>query len=71
MSMNNTKKEILNRCENVEVTTARNSMGCTENWYNPSWALVEVFGIEKLMVMSETELQNLARLAEEISEGLY
>ena len=29
-----TKEEIINGIKNVTLTTARNSMGCSENWYN-------------------------------------
>ena len=65
------KEKILNEIENCEITPLHNSMGCSENWYNPYYAMKETFTREELNDMSETELNNLIRLAEAISEGLY
>lgn len=65
------KAEILNEITNVKETEARNSMGCSESWYNPYFALNETFSMEQLSEMSETELNNLIKLAETIGEGLY
>lgn len=65
------KAEIINEITNVIETEARNSMGCSESWYNPYFALKETFSMEQLSEMSETELNNLIKLAETIGEGLY
>ena len=46
-------------------------MGCDENWYNPYFAIKESFSLEEIEKMSEREIQNLVKLAGNISEGLY
>ena len=66
-----TKEEIINNIKNVGTTTARNSMGCSENWYNPYYAIKMTFSMEEIENMSEDELNNLVKLGENISEGLY
>ena len=66
-----TKTEIINNIKNVGMTTARNSMGCSENWYNPYYAIKMTFTMEEIENMSESELNNLVKLGENISEGLY
>ena len=66
-----TKTEIINAIKNVGTTTARNSMGCSENWYNPYYAIKMTFTMEEIESMSEGELNNLVKLGENISEGLY
>jgi hypothetical protein len=66
-----TKEEIINNIKNVGTTTARNSMGCSENWYNCYYAIKMTFTMEEIESMSEKELNNLVKLAETIAEGLY
>ena len=66
-----TKEEILKNVANVEETNAQNIMGCSENWYNPYYALRETFGTDKLEEMTEKELNNLITLAMNITEYLY
>jgi len=66
-----TKEEILNKVKNITTTTERNSMGCSENWYNWFYALRETFGIEKLEKMSEEELNDLLKLAEVLADAFY
>ena len=66
-----TKEEIINAIKNVGMTTARNRMGCSENWYNPYYAIKMTFSMEEIESMSEKELNNLVKLGENISEGLY
>ena len=66
-----TKEEIINNIKNVKTTTARNSMGCYENWYNCYYAIKETFTMEEIESMSEKELNNLVKLADNIAEGLY
>lgn len=66
-----TKEEILEKVKNCKTTTARNSMGCSENWYDPIYAIRETFETEVLEKMSEVELNNLIKLAQNISENLY
>jgi len=66
-----TKEEIINGIKNVGTTTARNSMGCSENWYNYFYAIKMTFTMEEIETMSEKELNNLIKLADNIAEGLY
>lgn len=46
-------------------------MGCSENWYNAYFAISETFSMEEIEAMSENELNNLVKLADNIAEGLY
>ena len=48
-----------------------NRMGCSEDWYDPYYAIYRTFSIEEVQSMSETEVNNLLKLAQSISEGLY
>ena len=66
-----TKEEIINNIKNVGTTTARNSMGCSENWYNVYYAIKMTFSIEEIENMSEKELNNLVKLGDSIADGLY
>ena len=66
-----TKEEIINAIKNVGTTTARNSMGCSENWYNAYFAIKMTFTMEEIEAMSEKELNDLVKLGDAISEGLY
>lgn len=66
-----TKEEIINNIKNVNTTTARNSMGCSENWYNSFYSIKMTFTMEEIESMSEKELNNLVKLADNIAEGLY
>ena len=50
---------------------AVNRMGCSESWYNPYYAIKETFSLEEVQAMSEREVENLVKLAWNISEGLY
>lgn len=65
------KEELLKYIDNPIITTARNSMGCSENWYNPYYAIKETFSREKIENMSESEIENLIELADEIGMALY
>lgn len=66
-----TKEEIINGIKNVKLTNARNSMGCSENWYNSYYAIKMTFSMEEIENMSEKELNNLVKLGNAISDGLY
>lgn len=65
-----TQKEAILK-EEIKGTFARNSMGCSENWYNAYWAIQNTFTREEIKKMSDVEVDNLVRLAESIGEGLY
>ena len=66
-----TKEKIIENIKNVKVTTARNSMGCSENWYNSFWAISQTFTMEEIEAMTEKELNDLVKLANNIADGLY
>lgn len=66
-----TKEKIIENIKNVKVTTARNSMGCSENWYNYFWAISQTFTMEEIEAMTEKELNDLVKLANNIADGLY
>lgn len=65
------REEIIKRIYSVESSNKKNRLGCSENWYNPLYSLKETFRKEELEFMNEKELENLLRLAYNISEGLY
>lgn len=68
-----TKEEIINNIKNTSLvgTSARNSMGCSENWYNVYFSIKMTFSMEEIENMSESELNNLVKLGNTIAEGLY
>ena len=68
-----TKEEIINNIKNTSLvgTSARNSMGCSENWYNVYFSIKMTFSMEEIESMSENELNNLVKLGNTIAEGLY
>ena len=49
----------------------KNLMGCNENWYDPFYAIRQTFSEKEIQIMTEIEVENLIRLANSISEGLY
>lgn len=49
----------------------RNRMGCLESWYNSYFAMKQTFTYEEIYSMSENEIANLLKLAENIQEALY
>ena len=53
------------------VTDARNRMGCSENWYNAYYAIKETFSIDEIEHMTNKEIENLVKLADEIGLALY
>ena len=60
------KEKLLEYINNPITTTMRNRMGCSENWYNPYYAIKETFSKKKIENMSEEEVENLVELAHEI-----
>ena len=65
------KEKLMEYINNPITTTARNSMGCSENWYNSYYAIKETFSVEEILSMSNKEIENLVKLADEIAEALY
>lgn len=65
------KQELLKYIANPKTTDNRNRMGCSENWYDPFYAVSQTFSIEEIQNMSYAEISNLFRLAISIEDGLY
>lgn len=49
----------------------RNSMGCSESFYNPYYLVGSAFKEAELKLMSDKELSNLLKLAKFASEVFY
>ena len=65
------KEQLLKDIESLKETTSRNSMGCSENWYDYVYAIKQTFTIQEIRSMDELEIEHLIKLAENISDGLY
>ena len=68
-----TKAEIIAGCISAVPSPipGHNRMGCSEDWYDPFYCLHETFSEGELGAMTEQELNNLYRLAAEITSALY
>ena len=66
-----TANEIIEEIKEFKPVFARNSMGCSENWYSFIYAMKETFTLDEIREMSDRECTLLKRLAERIQEGLY
>lgn len=55
----------------VKPSGARNIMGCSEDWYIAYYSIRKTFSKEEIEQMSEQEVENLVRLADNISDHLY
>lgn len=64
-------KELVEDNNNYRQTSTRNSMGCSENWYDPEWAICNTFSEDEILRMSDQEIDNLIKLGEAIGNGLY
>ena len=64
---------LLNKYYNneVELNDGHNRMGCSENWYDPFYAISQTFSADSVDKMSDKELDNLLNLASTIMEALY
>lgn len=65
------RRKLLEFYSNPETTTALNRMGCSENWYNPYYAITQTFSVSEIGIMADEEIDNLVRLAQNISDYLY
>ena len=66
-----TARRILEAIDNMKITTARNSMGCSENWYDFFYAMSQTFTREEIENMNERECTLLEKLTIKIQDGLY
>lgn len=67
----NEKEKLFEFINKPVETNTRNRMGCDENWYNSYYSISHTFTKEELEAMSESEIDNLVKLADSISESLY
>lgn len=68
---NMNKQELLEYMNNPKPISGVNIMGCSESWYDPYYAIYQTFTSDEVSAMSEREVTNLLKLAQNISEGLY
>lgn len=68
-----TKEELLAECKAAVSAPipGHNRMGCSESWYDPCYCMQSTFTEGELGAMTEQELNNLYRLAAEITSALY
>lgn len=65
------KEKLIEYINKPVLTDVRNRMGCSENWYNAYYAIKETFSIDEIQSMSDKEINNLVKLADEIGMALY
>lgn len=65
------KEKLIEYINKPVLTDARNRMGRSENWYNAYYAIKETFSIDEINSMSNKEVENLVKLADEIGMALY
>ena len=63
--------EIIEGIKKFKEQKYRNSMGCSENWYDFFFAMKETFTTEEIQSMTDRECELLERLATNIQDGLY
>lgn len=66
-----TKEQLLKYCNTAKPIPGRNSMGCSESWYDPFFCIQQFFTEDERNAMSEEELNHLYRLADQMSQALY
>lgn len=65
------KQKMIEYMRNSVSTNAHNSMGCSENYYNPFYSVMDTFTEDEIMDMDDAEIGHLLKLADNIAEGLY
>jgi lysyl-tRNA synthetase class I len=65
------KTKLIEEINNNKETPLKNRMGCSENWYDPVYAMKRTFTIEEIKNMTEKEIQDLLKLANNIQDGLF
>lgn len=65
------KEEVLQYFNSPAESKERNSMGCSESWYDPYYAIMRTFSKEEIESMSDAEVANLVKLAENLSDAFY
>ena len=65
------KEELIKEIKKYRSKRAHNVMGCSEDWYSVAYAMKQTFTLEEIENMTESEVANLIKLADNIQEGLY
>lgn len=65
------KKELLYYLDNPTDVPWKNGMGCSENWYNPFYAMAQTFSRQEIERMSDDTIIACLRVADAVGEGLY
>ena len=65
------KGKLLLYLNHPKTTNLRNSMGCSENWYDSYFAMMKTFTKDEILHMSDSEIEHLLKLADNIQENLY
>jgi hypothetical protein len=69
--MTESKEQKIKKILDAQGTDMRNSMGCNESWYDAYYAVGHTFHEDELRNMSESEIDHLIKLADNISSALY
>lgn len=69
----NEKEKLIEYIENFDLSknTSRNSMGCSELWYDSYFCVMQSFTLDEIKSFNELEIEHLLKVAETVSEGLY
>ena len=65
------KEDLLSYIDSPYLVKGNNIMGCSENWYNPYFAIYQTFSRDEVEKMSDEEVTHLVKLADNIADGLY
>ena len=68
---NENKRKILDAYDNYQSSNARNSMGCSEDWYNVYYAISRTFVKEEVEKMDNQTISYLIRLAVKLGDAFY
>lgn len=65
------KSDILKWYHKEKPTNERNSMGCCESWYFPTYAISQTFTEEEVQAMSDREIELLEKFGESMADAFY
>lgn len=65
------KSKILHEIATASPRKGRNTMGCPESWYDPYYAIGQTFSRKELEDMTEKELNDLFKLADQLTDVFY
>lgn len=65
------KQELLGYIDSHTDTKRKNIMGCSENWYDPFYAVSHTFSKQEIARMSDETIEACLKVAYVVGEGLY